>query len=464
MSERSARGSTETAAARRYIQIRTGIPGPRSRELIERAGRVVARGISVLAPVVVEKAQGALLTDVDGNTYIDLSGGIGVVNVGHCPGPVVDAVRHQAGRFLHTDYSVVPYEPYITLAEELVRLTPGVWPKKACLFNSGAEAVENAVKIARASSRRRAVIAYEGAFHGRTLMALSLTSKPRPYKEGLGPFAPEVYRVPYAYCYRCPLGLKYPACGVRCADALDRAFSTMVSPADTAAVIVEPVQGEGGFVVPPPEFLPRVQDICRKHNVLLIVDEIQTGFCRTGRVFACEHTGVEPDLICVAKSLAAGMPLSGVVGRTEVMDAPVEGGIGGTYVGNPLACAAALEVIKLIRDQGLPARAEAIGRRIMDRALAMQEKYRIIGEVRGLGAMVGIELVRDRKTKEPAAEETSRIIGDALRQGVIIPRCGIYNNVLRFLNPLTITDDQLDEALDVLEGCIATADQGLSNR
>ncbi len=440
--------------ARCAIDIMTEIPGPKSREVMERAGRVVARPVSVMAPVVAAKAHGSLVTDVDGNTYIDLSGGVGVVNVGHNNDAVVDAIKDQAGRFLHTDYSVIPYDSYVSLAEELVELAPGDGPKKACFFNSGAESVENAVKIARAASGRGGMIAFEGAFHGRTLMALTLTSKPRPYKEGLGPFAPEVYRVPYAYCYRCPLGLEYPVCGVRCAEALDRAFTSMVAPSDTAAVIIEPVQGEGGFVVPPPEFLPRIAEICRKHGVFLIVDEIQTGFCRTGRVFACQHYGIEPDLLCLAKSLAAGMPLSAVVGRADVMDAPADGRIGGTYVGNPLACAAALEVVKIIRGNDLSSRAREIGARITRRLKGMQENITIIGDVRSLGAMVGVELVRDRETKEPASAETAKVIAKAMKRGVIIPRCGIYSNVLRFLNPLTITDAELDEALDVLEVCL----------
>lgn len=446
----------------RHIKLVTEVPGPRSRQAMERARRHVPRGVAVQAPIVAAEASGALLTDMDGNTYIDLSGGIGVLNVGHTPAPVVEAVRRQAGRFLHTDYSVVPYESYIALAERLAAMAPGpAGPKKACFFNSGAEAIENAVKFARAYTGRSALIAFDGAFHGRTLMALSLTSKPRPYKERLGPMAPEVYRVPFAYCYRCPLSLEYPRCGVVCAEGLERAFVTMVAPSDTAAVVVEPVQGEGGFVVPPPEFLPRIEEICRRHGVLLIVDEIQTGFGRTGRMFACDHFGLEPDLVCLAKSLAAGMPLSAVVGRQEVMDAPYEGNIGGTYVGNPVACAAALAVLDIFRADDLPARAEALGRMVADRFRALQERCGMIGEVRALGGMVGVELVRDRRTKEPATQETAHILQEALRRGVIVPRCGLYGNVLRFLHPLTIAEDQLAEALDVLEEVILETDAAM---
>ncbi len=446
----------------KHIRMVTEVPGPRSREVMERARRHVPRGVSVQAPVVAAEASGALITDVDGNTYIDLSGGIGVLNVGHTPAPVVEAVRRQAGRFLHTDYSVVPYEAYIALAERLTAIAPGPpGPKKACFFNSGAEAIENAVKFVRAYTRRRALIAFDGAFHGRTLLALTLTSKPRPYKEGLGPMAPEVYRVPFAYCYRCPLKLEYPRCGVVCAEGLERAFVTMVAPSDTAAVVVEPVQGEGGFVVPPPEFLPRVEEICRRHGVLLIVDEIQTGFGRTGRMFACEHFGLQPDVVCLAKSLAAGMPLSAVVGRQDVLDAPYEGNIGGTYVGNPVACAAALAVLDMFRADDLPARAESLGRLVAERFRAMQERYEIIGDVRALGGMVGVELVRDRRTKEPAGQETAHILQEALRRGVIVPRCGLYSNVIRFLHPLTIAEEQLTEAIDVLEEVIAETDAAM---
>ncbi len=441
-----------------FISLTTEVPGPRSREVMDRLRRYVPKGVSVQAPVAVAAASGALVTDVDGNTYIDLTGGIGVLNVGHAPDPVVRAVRDQTGRFLHTDFTIAPYDVYVRLAQRLAEAAPGPGPKKACFFNSGAEAVENAVKFARLATGRQAVIAFEGAFHGRTLMALSLTSKPRPYKEGMGPFAPEVYRVPFAYCYRCPLRLEYPGCGVACAEALDRAFSTMVSPSDTAAVIVEPVQGEGGFVVPPPEFLPRIEEICRRHGVLLIADEIQTGFYRTGRRFACERFGLAPDLVTVAKSLAAGLPLSGVVGRAEVMDAAREGNIGGTYVGNPVACAAALAALDIMEGEDLARRAEELGRFLADRCRAMQEKYALVGDVRALGAMVGMELVLDRATKEPATRETAQVLQECLRRGVLVPRCGLYGNVIRFLNPLTMPREQLAEALDVIEGVVAEVD------
>jgi len=442
------------------IEIRTEIPGPRSRAIMARLHQVVPRGIAIQAPVVAAFARGARLTDVDGNTYIDLSGGIGVLNAGHLPPPVVEAARDQLDRFIHTDFSVVPYESYVTLAEKLVKMAPVSPPAQAAFFNSGAEAVENACKFARAYRQNRgALIAFEGGFHGRTYLALSLTSKPRPYKEGLGPFAPEVYRVPYAYCYRCPFGLTYPGCELACTRALERVFSAHVSPDDTAAVVVEPVLGEGGFVVPPRGWLSRLAEICARHGVLLIVDEIQTGFGRTGKMFACEHEKVRPDLLALAKSIAAGFPLSAVVGRKEVMQAPGEGGIGGTYVGNPVALRAALAAVDFIQDQDLPARAREMGDFLMKRFQVLKERCLLIGDVRGLGAMVGVELVRDTATREPAPEITNFVLQEALRRGVIIPRCGLYGNVIRFLAPLVITREELEEAVSVLEEVLVLADR-----
>lgn len=438
-----------------HIRLVTPIPGPRSRALLDRKDQAVASGLHVAVPVIVERAQGALLTDVDGNTFIDLAGGVGCLNVGHSAPEVVRAVQEAAQRFTHTDFSVVPYESYIRLAEELTRRAPGGFPKKAAFFNSGAEAVENAVKIARKYTGRRGVIAMEGAFHGRTLMALSLTSRVHPYKQGMGPFAPEVYRVPFPYVYRWPG--RPPAAEVarQAVEALERAFVTQVAPEDTAAVILEPVQGEGGFIVPPEGYLPRVQEVCRRHGVLLIADEIQTGYGRTGRFFASERFGIEPDLITVGKSIAAGLPLSGVVGRAEVMDAAADGNIGGTYVGNPIACAAALAVLEVMDRYSLPDRAERLGARVRTRLERLAGRVPLIGEVRGVGAMVAVELVRDSDTREPATAETGRVIAEAMRRGVIVLRAGTYGNVIRLLMPLVITDDQVDEALAVLEDAFA---------
>jgi 4-aminobutyrate aminotransferase/(S)-3-amino-2-methylpropionate transaminase len=434
---------------------RTPLPGPRSAEVLRRKEAVVPSALSVLAPVVVERAEGALIHDLDGNTFIDMSGGIGCLNVGHGNPAVAAAMKAQIDRFWHTDFSVVPYEPYVALAERLCRLAPGPWPKKAAFFNSGAEAVENAVKFARAYTGRAALVAFTGAFHGRTLLTMTLTSKVRPYKAGFGPFAPEVYRAPFPDPYRRPAGLSPEAFGEQCLDALRRMFTTHVAADSVAAVLVEPIQGEGGFVVPPPGFLPGLQALCREHGILLIADEVQTGYGRTGRMFACEHFGVAPDLICLAKSMAAGMPLSAVVGRADVLDAPGDSAIGGTYVGNPVACAAGLSVLDEIDRLGLLARAEQLGQRISRRLRAMQERYPQVGDVRGLGAMQALELVEDRATRQPAPELAGRVLRRALEGGAIYLRAGVHGNVIRLLVPLVITDAQLDEALDVLDEALA---------
>ncbi|MCL5045685.1 MAG: aspartate aminotransferase family protein, partial [Actinobacteria bacterium] len=322
-------------------------------------------------------------------------------------------------------------------------------------FTSGAEAVENAVKIARYATRRQAVIAFEGAFHGRTYMAMSLTSKIKPYKKNYAPFVPEVYRISYANCYRCPSGLSYPACKIPCAEALNQAFLTMVDPENTAAVIMEPVQGESGFVVPPADFVRKIREICTRHGILLIADEVQTGFARTGKLFALENFGVEADLVTMAKSIAAGLPLSAVVGRADVIDSLDESTIGGTFVGNPVACVAALKVLELIREHDLCGRANRLGVLVMDRFRDMARKYPIIGNVRGLGAMVAVEFVKDQETKAPAGAETTRIFEEALKRGVLLLKAGTYGNAIRLLNPLTIPEEQLKEALDVLEESIA---------
>src|SRR2546427_3886065 len=384
-------------ATTRAISLRTGIPGPNSREIVERRERVIAKPMSLYLPIVAAEGRGSTLTDVDGNTYIDFTGGVGCLNVGHAHPHVVEAVQDQAARFLHTDFTIVPYEVYVTLAERLLAVTPFRGPAKAAFFNAGTEAVENAVKFARAYTRRPAVIAFDGAFHGRTLMSLTLTSKTHPYKAGLGPFAPEVYRVPFPNEYR----------GVSAADALagiEHAFSTQVARETVAAIILEPVQGEGGFIVAPPEFVQGVREICDREGIVLVVDEVQTGFGRTGRMFAIEHYDVEPDLITVAKSIAAGLPLSGVLGKAEIMDAPGDNAVGGTYVGNPVAQAAALAVLDVFEEEGLVDRAERIGETIRGRMSTWQERYPQIGDARGLGAMRAIELVRDPATKAPAPE------------------------------------------------------------
>ena len=434
------------------IKLVTEVPGPKSRELGARHEEFVARGLTLGFPAFIREAEGAMLTDVDGNRFVDLAGGVGVMNVGHSHEGVLAAAREQLERFVHTDYTVAPYGIYAEVAERLVGLVGGA--EKAAFFNSGSEAIENAMKMARAYTDRKAIIAFEGGFHGRTWLALSLTSKTTPYKRGFLPLAPEVYRVPYAYPYRPPVEPRDgESFGEACAALLDRAFAQIVAAEDVAALIVEPVQGEGGFVVPPEDYLPALKRRCEEHGIVFVADEVQTGFGRTGKMFAVEHSGVEPDLVVLAKSIAAGFPLSAVVGRAEVMDAPDPGAIGGTYPGNPVALASATAVLDRFEDGELLRRSREIGDRIKERFAALADRVDLVGDVRGLGAMVAVEFVRDRETKEPAREETAKIVELAAARGVLVLRAGVSGNCIRFLAPLVITDEQLDEALDVLEGC-----------
>jgi 4-aminobutyrate aminotransferase/(S)-3-amino-2-methylpropionate transaminase len=431
-------------ATTRSIELRTALPGPGSQALIERKERVIASPLSLTFPIAVQEARGALLTDVDGNTFIDFTGGVGCLNVGHSHPQVVAAAQEQLERYAHTDFTIVPYEPYVALAERLIEASPFTGPAKAAFFNAGTEAVENSVKFARAYTRRPALIAFEGAFHGRTLLSMTLTSKTHPYKAGLGPFAPEVYRVPFANDYRGPSATEALA-------ALERAFLTQVAPEHVAAIIVEPVQGEGGFVVAPEQFMRGLRRICDEHGIVLIVDEVQTGFGRTGKMFAIEHYGIEPDLITLAKSIAAGLPLSGVIGKAEIMDAPGDSAIGGTYVGNPVAQAAAHAVLDVIEEEGLVGRAAEVGDRLRSRMESWQERFPHVGDVRGLGAMLAIELVGDRQTKEPAPDLASAVVEAAFQRGLLCLKSGIHANCIRVLVPLVITDSQADEALTVWE-------------
>jgi 4-aminobutyrate aminotransferase/(S)-3-amino-2-methylpropionate transaminase len=436
-------------ALTRSIDVRTEIPGPRSRAIVERKERVIAKPMSLYLPIFAAEGHGSTLTDVDGNTYIDFTGGVGCLNVGHAHPRVVEAVQEQAARFLHTDFTMIPYELCVTLAERLLAVAPFSGPSKAAFFNAGSEAVENAVKFARAYTGRPAVIGFEGGFHGRTLLSLTLTSKTHPYKAGLGPFAPEVYRVPFPNEYR----------GITSADALaalERAFVTQVAAENVAAIFVEPVQGEGGFIVAPQDFVHGVRAICDEQGIVLVADEVQTGFGRTGRMFAMEHYGVEPDLMTVAKSIAAGLPLSGVLGRAEIMDAPGDSAVGGTYVGNPVAQAAALAVLDIFEDEGLVERAERIGETIRGRMLAWQERHPQIGDVRGLGAMLAVEYVRDPATREPAPELATRVAQEAAQRGLLLLKAGTYSNCNRVLCPLVITDPELDEALGAWEDALDT--------
>jgi 4-aminobutyrate aminotransferase / (S)-3-amino-2-methylpropionate transaminase / 5-aminovalerate transaminase len=433
------------------IQLRTQIPGPKSRALAARRDAAVPRGLSHATPVYVAHAQDAWLEDVDGNRFIDFAGGIGCLNTGHRNQTVITAIESQLQSFLHTCGQVTPYETYVRLAERLNQITPGKFPKKTLLVNTGAEAVENAVKIARAHTKRPGVIAFEDAFHGRSMMTLALTSKTHPYKAGFAPFPSDVYRIPYAYCYRCSYSLKYPSCEVFCARHLEDTFKRVVASEDVAAVIAEPVLGEGGFVTPPPEFFRIIIDICRKHGVVFIADEVQSGFGRTCKMFASEHYGIEPDIVVTAKSLGGGLPLAAVTGRSEIMDAPGPGGLGGTFAGNPLACAAANAVIDVLERGDLLSRADHIGKQFERRAKDWQKEFNFIGDIRGLGAMRAIELVKSRDTREPAPEETKKISQYCYEHGLITITAGSYGNVIRLLVPLVITDDQMQEGLDILE-------------
>jgi 4-aminobutyrate aminotransferase / (S)-3-amino-2-methylpropionate transaminase / 5-aminovalerate transaminase len=437
------------------IQLRTEVPGPKSKALLARREAAIPRGPHLVSPIFAAKSEGAWVEDVDGNRYIDFAGGIGCLNVGHRAPLVEKALQEQIQKHLHLCFGVTPYESYIALAEKLNALAPISGPKKTFFINSGAEAVENAVKIARAYTKRPAVICFEDAFHGRTMLTMSLTSKTNPYKAGFAPFATDVYRIPYAYCYRCSYGLTYPSCRTACASHLEDAFRRLVSADAVAAVIAEPVLGEGGFVVPPKEFFRILRDICTKRGIVLVADEVQTGIGRTGKYFAMEHFGVEPDLITSAKSLGGGLPIAAVTGRAEMMDAPQPGGLGSTFAGNPLSCVAGLAALETIEKDGLLARSTAIGRRFVDAAKAWQKKYPLIGEVRGLGGMCAIELVRNAETREPADTETKELGHYCYEHGLLTITAGTFNNIMRILVPLAVTDEQFDEGLSVLEAGLA---------
>ena len=413
---------------------------------------VIPRGLHHATPVFAAKAEGAIIEDVDGNRFLDFAGGIGCLNVGHRAPGVMAAIRAQLEKHLHLCFMVTPYESYIVLAEKLNALAPGRFPKKTLIVNTGAEAVENAVKIARAYTKRPALICFEDAFHGRTLLTMSLTSKTHPYKAGFGPFASEVYRIPYAY----PSRGGDSATAESMAHHLENAFKRVVAPESVAAVIAEPVLGEGGFIVPPREYFSLIQDICRKHGIVFITDEVQSGIARTGKWFASEHFGIEPDLITTAKSLGGGLPIGAVTGRAEIMDAPGVGGLGSTFAGNPLSCVAALAAIETIEKEGLLARSTVIGEHFEKRARKWQRKWSLVGDVRGLGGMCAIELVRDPLTGEPADTETKAVAKYCYEHGLITITAGTFNNVIRILVPLAITNHELDEGLDVIEAGVAS--------
>jgi 4-aminobutyrate aminotransferase / (S)-3-amino-2-methylpropionate transaminase / 5-aminovalerate transaminase len=435
-------------AVPQHRRLVTAVPGPRSLELLARREASVARGVSVMLPTFVERAGGAVLVDVDGNHLVDLGSGIAVTGVGHGAPRVVSAVAEQAAAFTHTCFMVSPYEGYVAVAEALDRLTPGDHEKRSILLTSGAEAVENAVKIARSYTRRSAVVVFEHGYHGRTNLTMALTAKNMPYKHGFGPFAPEIYRAPLSYPFRDG-GLTGEQAAARAIDVIEK----QVGAGNVAAVVIEPIQGEGGFIVPAPGFLPALAEWSRASGAVFVADEVQTGFARTGAMFASEHEGVVPDLVVTAKGIAGGLPLSAVTGRAEIMDAPHVGGLGGTYGGNPVAVAAALATIATIEEDGLVARAAAIGETITARLRAAQERQPAIGDVRGRGAMLAVELVRPGTT-EPDPLAAAAVARACHEQGVVVLTCGTYGNVLRLLPPFVIGEELLADALDVLTGAL----------
>ena len=438
------------------------IPGKKSVELLNLRNEYVPKGVFQIAPTFIASGKGALIEDVDGNEYLDFASGISVLNIGHCNDKVVSAIKEQAGKYLHTCFHVLMYESYVKLAKKLTEITPGSFPKQVLLTNSGAEAVENAVKIARRYTGRNGIIAFEHAFHGRTATGMGLTSQVKYYKYGFGPFDPGIQRFPYAYCYRAPFDTTEAEYGEYCVRRIEESFKTYTPAEEIAAIIVEPVLGEGGYVVPPVEFLRGLRRICDDYSILLIADEIQSGIGRTGKMWAIEHYEIVPDILLAAKSLGGGTVISATIGRREIMDSVDIGGIGGTFGGNPLSCVAALKAIEVIEQDKLLDRALELGRITKDRLENMKNKYSIIGDIRGLGSMIGLELVRDRKTKEPATKETGEIRRKCLEHGLIIMSAGVAHNVFRFMFPLIIKQDGLEKGLDILEGAIKEVNETIS--
>jgi len=422
-----------------------------SDELRAKREKYIPHAVFQLTPMFLKEAKGSVVIDIDGKEYIDFAGGIGTMAVGHCHPKVVEAVKDQVEKYMHTCFHLIMYKPYVALAERLCSLAPGSFAKMCIFANSGAEGVENAVKIARYYTKKPAIIAFENAFHGRTLLTMTLTSKAKPYKYGFGPFAPEIYRAHFAYCYRCSFGLEYPRCNIYCADYLKDFIIKQVAAEHVAAVIAEPIQGEGGFITPPPGYFEKLVEICHENEILFICDEIQSGIARTGKMFAIENWKVEPDIVVAAKSLAAGMPLSAVIGKESIMNESHVGGLGGTYGGNPVCCQASMAVLDVIEEENILKKSDMIGIKVREKYDSWQQIYELIGEVRGLGPMLGLELVKDRKTKKPATEEAAALIKSCYEKGLIIMSCGTYGNVIRTLMPLVITDEQLERGLSILE-------------
>ena len=443
------------------INLITEVPGPKSRAIAARREAATPRGASKASSIVITEARGATLVDADGNTLLDFAGGIGVLAVGHCPPNVGNAIKGQAEKLIHLCAIVGTYEPYVEAAELMNEVTPGDFAKKTLFMNSGAEAVEAAVNISRSYTGRSAIIVFEGAYHGRTNLALAMTSKYGLFKKGFGPFAPEIYRLPFPNLYRRPPGMSEDDFLNDAIARLENAFIAQVDPSAVAAIVIETVQGEGGFIPVPPRFLQRIRELCTQHGIVMVSDEVQCGFGRTGKMFAVEHYGIVPDLIVTAKSIAAGMPLSAVTGRAEMMDAPHPGGLGGTYSGNPIACAAAIETIKLIRQPEFLARAEAVGARMRQHLISLDRESTLVDDVRGLGPMLLMELVTNPLSKNPAPQQTLEIINESLKRGLVAIRAGLYSNCVRFLPPLDITDEQIDEGMTVIADAVRAIEDRL---
>lgn len=435
----------------------TEIPGPKSKELLKKRIKAVPPGIGQSTQVFAERSEGAMVQDIDGNVYIDFAGGIGVLNIGHSNPEIIEAVKEQADKMFHPMMHIFNYEAYVDLAAKINEITPGNFDKKTMFTNSGAECDENAIKAARRATGRPNIICFAGAFHGRTLLTMTLTSKYNPYKIGFGPFAPGVYRVDYPYCYRCPHGLERDTCDLHCAKKLEDFFLEYTAADTVAAFIFEPVQGEAGFIVPPDEYVVELRKLCDKYGILLIADEVQTGMCRTGKMFATDYwadLGVYPDIITTAKSIGGGLPIAGTTVRADIYDKAQPGGIGSTFGGNPLSCVSALKTIEIAQRDKFWEKANHLGKLSLDRFNEFKDKYEIVGDVRGRGAMVAMEFVKDRKTKEPAKEFVGKVLDYAWHNGAIMVDAGVRGNTIRFLMPLVMTDDQLNSGLDILEAGI----------
>lgn len=431
--------------------LKTSIPGPKSKDLLALDNEYVPKAIYNVVPSFINRAEGAIIEDVDGNIFIDLGAGISVVNIGYSNPELIEAVKEQAEKYFHTAYNILKYESYVNVAKKLVDSTPGKFRKKVIFINSGAEAVENAVKLARGYTKKSDIISFEGAFHGRTLLTATLNGRIDPFGLGFGPFPPGIHKLPFAYCYRCAYGLKKESCNLRCAERLDEIIHTITNPNNVAAVILEPIQGTGGFVVPPDDFVLRVKEICEENNILLIADEVQSGFCRSGKMFASEYWQVVPDIIATAKSIAGGLPLGAVIAKAEIMDSIQISGLGGTFGGNPVACVAAEKVIEIMKRDNFAEKSNLIGKITLERFNKMKEKFSIIGDVRGRGSMIGMELVEDRTSKKPNANAVKQILKEAYENGVILLSSGVYKNVIRVSPPLVITENQLNSALNIVE-------------